>query len=85
MRREAGFFSRHRVVAAAAPRMAAANPLCRQNGAGHRAMFAQRVNGINRTRRREAAAGRRAKQKSLRRGERELVGANEQRQDANDE
>ena len=58
---------RHRIVAATAPRMAAANPLRRQCATGHRAMFAHRVQRKLRTRRREPAAATGPEQKRLRR------------------
>ena len=66
-------------MAATAPRMAAANPFGRQRAARQRAVRLNRVHRVLRARRRETAAARRAEQESLRRRNRELIGANGQR------
>ena len=73
------------VVAATAPRMTPANPLCRQRTARQRAMLPDRVHRVLRAGRRETAAAGRAEQKSLGWRNCELVGANGQRQQTNDQ
>src|SRR5665213_662936 len=61
------------IMAAFAPRMAAANAFRRQGRSGDRAVFAQRSQRIDRTGRRETAAGTGAEQKNLRRRNRPAI------------
>jgi len=70
----------HRIVAVAAPRMAAANPFRRQRAAGQRAVFTHRFQCKLRTGRREAAAAGGAEQKNLRRRNRPAIKANRENQ-----
>jgi len=71
----------NRIVATAAPRMAAADPFHRQPAAGQRAVRADRFLRILRTRRRETAAARRTEQQSLRGRKCQAIGAHRKNQD----